>query len=80
VNLTQGKQDFALLPEGLPAVYANADIGHLGGFFEVQGGINGRIAVPYFDWVMKGDAKAKARFLENGFASDGWNITVKNWK
>lgn len=69
-----------MLPEGLPALYANADIGHLGGFFEKQGGLNGRFAVPYFKYILKGDQEAKAMFVNNAFASDGWNMTTKNWK
>jgi hypothetical protein len=81
-NNLQGKQDYAQLPENIPALLANADVGHLGGFFEKQGGLNGRIAVPYFKWILKGDEKSKQLFFAqpNAFVNDGWNITIKNWK
>jgi len=82
VAFSNGKQDFALLPENVPALLANADVGHLGEFFQKQGGLNGRIAVPYFKWILKGDEKSKQMFFSQptAFAKDGWNITIKNWK
>jgi hypothetical protein len=36
--------------------------------------------VPYFKYILKGDQAAKAMFVDNAFAKDGWNITTKNWK
>lgn len=52
-------------------MYANADIGHLGGFFEKQEDLNGRIAVPYFKYILKGNLEAKTMFVNNVFANDG---------
>ncbi|KAF2664237.1 hypothetical protein BT63DRAFT_460540 [Microthyrium microscopicum] len=72
VAFANGKQDFEQLPAEVPALLANADVGHLGGFFEKQGGVNGRIAVPYFKWILKGDEQSKKMFFSNPspFAKD----------
>jgi hypothetical protein len=77
----QGERDYKNLPEGLPALKASLDTGHMGTFFDKQGGKFGKAAVAYFNWVMKGDQKAKAMFMDpqSDLKKDGWSIEHKNW-
>jgi hypothetical protein len=70
-----------MLPEGLPALKANLDTGHLGTYGAPAGGKFGKAAVAYLKWVLKGDEESKKLFQnkDSVLYKDNWNITFKNW-
>lgn len=70
-----------MLPEGLPAIKANLDTGHLGTYGAPSGGKFGKAAVAYLKWALKGDKEAKNLFTDRAsmLYKDNWNITLKNW-
>jgi len=80
----QAKKDYALLPAGLPAAFASLDTGHGGTFAATNGGKAAIAAVNYLEWQMRGNASAKAMWLEpkgaNGLTTQGFpEVMTKNW-
>lgn len=79
--LVKGQEDYARLPQGLPAFMANLDTGHLGTFFAPNGGKTGEAAVAYLEWQFRNDAKAKEYAIGKGprsLVSQNWQVTFKN--
>ncbi|KIV99257.1 uncharacterized protein PV09_09028 [Verruconis gallopava] len=74
--------DYALLPEGLPAVWASLDTGHTGTYWGTNGGKDAQAAVAFLDWWFREDQIAKQKFVDPGSAgslvSQDWNVTMKN--
>jgi hypothetical protein len=53
--------------------------GHGGTYGEKQAGKFGKAAVAVFNYVLKGDEKAKAVLFDDTFKNDGWEVERKNW-
>ena len=74
--------DYAVLPEGLPSVWASLDTGHAGTYFAENGGKDAVAAVTFLEWRFRQNEDAKLKFTDPSFpdslARDGWNITWKN--
>ncbi len=64
----------------LPALKASLAMGHLGTYYDKQGGAAGMAAVAYFNWLLKGDMAAKALFFDKNstLVALGWNIRSRN--
>ncbi|KAF2672351.1 hypothetical protein BT63DRAFT_477129, partial [Microthyrium microscopicum] len=64
-----GLKDYKMLTT--PALYADAEIGHIGTYYQKYGGKLGKIGIRFLEWKLKGDEKAKAEFCSpaNGFHS-----------
>ncbi|KAF2664655.1 hypothetical protein BT63DRAFT_460147 [Microthyrium microscopicum] len=71
---------YSLLP-GLRAVKASLPTGHLGTFYDHNGGKYAKLMVSYMNWITKGDNRARSLFLnpDSQLVKDGWSITSKNW-
>jgi hypothetical protein len=70
------------MPKKIPVVKLNLDVGHGGTYMEKQGGKFGKAAVAFFNWQMKGDAKAGEEFLNpatSPLTKDGWKIESRGW-
>ena len=80
----QGTQDYKELPEGLKSVKAVLDTGHMGTYFQRNGGKFAKAAVAYFKWVLKDDHEARRMFVgennSSALVKDGWSVTFKNWQ
>jgi hypothetical protein len=78
---SQAERDFVSLPKGLKVVKANIDAGHLGTYWDLNGGKFGKAIVEYLKWVFKDDQSSKKLFLDpnSQLVKDGWNISTKNW-
>jgi hypothetical protein len=81
--LIKGEKDYKDLPKGIPVIKVSLDTGHMGTYFQRNGGKFGKAAVAYFNAVLKGDERAKAMFSSNTndspLVKDGWTIASKNW-
>jgi hypothetical protein len=60
---------------------ATVNTGHMGTYFQANGGTYGKAAVAWFNWQLKGDAAGKAMFLTPGssLTTEGWTITSRNF-
>lgn len=77
IAYANGMDDYARI-SGVPVVVANRDVGHGGTFYEPNGGAAAQLALAWFDWRLRGDAKAGARF--SGTPSDpAWKIERKGF-
>jgi hypothetical protein len=78
----QGTRDYNELPEGLKSMKAVLDTGHMGTYFQRNGGKFAKAAVAYFNWVLKDDHEAGRMFVSGHNSStlikDGWSVTSKN--
>jgi hypothetical protein len=76
-------RDYKNMPSKIPSVMANLDVGHMATYYELQGGQFGKAAVAFYDWQMKGDARAGEKFLNpasSPLTKDGWRIESKGFK
>ena len=79
-NRIQGEQEYKALPATAPAIKFNMDgAGHGGTYGEKQAGKFGKAAVAVFNYVLKGNATAKAMLFDDTFTKDGWEVEFKNW-
>lgn len=62
-----------------PTFRANQSVGHGGTYYADNGGDWARIAIAWFDWWLKGDATAKAKFYPAtcGFCKSPWTYESK---
>lgn len=72
--------DYARLPQGLPAFIGHLDVGHYGTFAEPDGGEYGRVGVAWLEWQLKGDQRARQEFVGDdcGLCSTEWDTDSKN--
>ncbi len=81
VAFPNGSDDYAKLPESLPAMLMVREVGHGGTFRQSNGGIYAKVAEAWLNWQLRGDAKNKAMFVgaKCGFCDDAnWTISRKN--
>ncbi|KAF2664636.1 alpha/beta-hydrolase [Microthyrium microscopicum] len=76
-----GSAEYKSLPATVPSILFSMDgAGHGGTYGEIHAGKFGKAAVAAFDYILKGDAKAKSSlFPGEGFKADGWDYEFKNW-
>jgi Chlorophyllase enzyme len=76
----QGLRDYALLPDSVPALLADVDVGHIGTYYQMGGGRLGRAGVDFLRWKLKGEESLKPLFCssESTMVKDGWTIKSKN--
>jgi hypothetical protein len=86
----QAVKDFEQVPARVPAVFANYDLtergnsllgAHMGTVTEPRGGEQGRAAVLWFDFTLKGDRQAGEAFLPpcRLCGQPKWTVQSKNW-
>jgi len=83
IAFKNGQKDYTdALPPSIPALLATINSGHMGTYFQANGGTYGKIAVAWLNWQFKNDASAKALLLSPGSAltKDGWTIQSRNFK
>jgi len=83
IAFKNGEKDYAVLPPNVPALLASINSGHMGTYFQTDGGTYGKAAVAWFNWQFKNDAAGKALFLNPGASAltkDGWTIKSRNFK
>ncbi|KAF2672019.1 hypothetical protein BT63DRAFT_476838 [Microthyrium microscopicum] len=83
IAYANGMRDFEKLPEKISRVVSNLPVGHMGTYYELQGGQFGKAAVAFFNWQMKGDAEAGKQFLDTAtspLVKAGWKIESKGFK
>ncbi len=82
IAYANGEADFNAITT-VPIVFANRDVGHLGTFFEDNGGEFGRAGVGWLEWHLMNDTSASARGPFAGAdcglcdPSTGWSIRKK---
>jgi hypothetical protein len=57
-----GMDDFRRI-EHVPVAVSNLPVGHGGTYFEPNGGAAASVAVSWLEWQLRGDRKARARFV-----------------
>ncbi|KAF2674410.1 hypothetical protein BT63DRAFT_474160 [Microthyrium microscopicum] len=80
-----GQADYDQFSSDLPVWQAvNKNLTHMATYTSPGGGLSGKSAVPFLEWQMRGDAKAKAQCTDksapNSLYKDGWEIKFKNFK
>ncbi|KAF2664700.1 hypothetical protein BT63DRAFT_464788 [Microthyrium microscopicum] len=82
VAYENAKSDYPALPAENVVINAELQSGHLGTFFGKDGGKYGDAVAALFDWVFRGDAKAKAQWTDpkspGSLISQNWNVTMRN--
>ncbi|KAK3995046.1 hypothetical protein QBC44DRAFT_390324 [Cladorrhinum sp. PSN332] len=79
IAYANGERDYKLLPAGTPSWKGNLDVGHGGTYSDKDGGKFGVAAVAYFDWLLRGNAKASSFFTDGTEAKNaGWKVESKN--
>lgn len=78
--ITKGESDYRNLPSGTPSWKGNLNsVGHGGTYGQYNGGLYAKATVKWLQFVLKGDASARAYFEGNTAVSDGWtNAVSKN--
>ena len=82
IAYANGEADFNAITT-VPIIFANRDVGHLGTFFEDNGGEFGRAGVGWLKWHLMNDTSASAKGLFAGAdcglcdPSSGWSIRKK---
>ncbi|KAF1991466.1 hypothetical protein K402DRAFT_323048 [Aulographum hederae CBS 113979] len=78
VGYQNGNYDFSVLSKRLPGLVASLDVGHLSTYWQFQGGAVGKVAVQFFNAVMKDDKQAQDLFKnpDTRLKTEGWNVTV----
>lgn len=73
-------RDYKLLASNVPALFADVEIGHIGTYYQMNGGKMGKAAVKFFDWQLKGNMTAKAEFCSktSSLTGIGFKIESKN--
>jgi len=81
IAYANGEKDYQILPPNIPALVASINSGHMGTYFQANGGTYGKAAVAWFNWQFKNDSAGKALFLSPGSAltTDGWTIKSRNF-
>jgi len=81
IAYANGEKDYQVLPPNIPALVASINSGHMGTYFQANGGTYGKAAVAWFNWQFKNDSAGKALFLSPGSAltKDGWTIKSRNF-
>ncbi|KAE9971716.1 hypothetical protein EG328_005445 [Venturia inaequalis] len=76
------EQDFREIPATLPAIKLQLQAGHMGTYFEPQGGKFGKASVAFWKWQLQGDETSKALFFNKSSSlyADGWQIDTSHWK
>ncbi|TLD35046.1 alpha/beta hydrolase [Venturia nashicola] len=76
------EQDFMEIPPTLSAIKSQLPVGHMGTFFEPQGGKFGKASVAFWKWQLQGDEASKALFFNKSSSlyADGWQIDTSHWK
>jgi hypothetical protein len=76
----QGEEDYK--NAATPALVADLPIGHIGSYYQKQGGSAAKAAVPFFKWQLKGDLESKKLFCDTSkvttLVDAGWKIKTKN--
>jgi hypothetical protein len=66
----------------VPVLVANSESGHLGTYYQKQGGKMGKVAVAFLKWRFRGDQEAKKLFCDatadSQFIKWGFDIRSKN--
>lgn len=81
VAYANGVRDFGRLPAGLPAFLASSNTGHMGTYWNKDGGTYSQILKDWVLWTVKGSAAAGARFTGNpcGLCTvPGWTVQRRN--
>jgi len=77
----KGDKDFSLLPANFPALKASIDVGHIGTYYQKNGGKIGKAASAFFKWQLKGDVSQKEMFCNPKANTEltkvGWQIESK---
>lgn len=68
----QGERDYTVLPEETPKWKGNLPLGHMGDYFEENGGKFGVAASNWAKWILRGDEEGASYFLDGGAEADGW--------
>lgn len=77
IYLIGGEEDIAYLNaeidfkriESVPVASLNLPVGHQGTYKKPAGGLMGEVTVKWLDWILKGDAKQGAFFIDGDFRS-----------
>jgi hypothetical protein len=81
IAYANGMDDFARI-DSVPVFVANIAVGHLGTFFEPNGGRAAQVAVAWLDWQLDKDPAAKAMFAgkDCGLCKNGeWKVDRKGF-
>lgn len=81
VAFQNGLRDFGRLPAALPAFLASSGTGHLGTYFNPDGGTYSQILKDWVLWTVKGSITAGARFTGEpcGLCTvKGWTVQRRN--
>jgi len=81
IAYNNGQKDYQNLPPKIPALVASINTGHMGTYFQSNGGTYGRAAVAWFNWQFKNDSASKALFMSPAsvLTKDGWTIKHRNF-
>lgn len=82
IAYSAGSNDFKKLPKSVPAILINNPKGgHMQTYMNKQGGLSGKAAVAFFDWLLKKDAKGYEMFTSKTsvIGKAGWEVTMKNF-
>lgn len=82
MQCSQIEEDFTEIPAALPAIKSVLQTGHMGTYFEVQGGKFGVISVAFWKWQLQADQASKALFFNTSSVlyKDNWKIDTSHWK
>ncbi|KAI6354454.1 hypothetical protein MCOR25_008597 [Pyricularia grisea] len=73
-----GERDYKNLPQSTPAWKGNQPVGHLGTFFQSNGGFFAIATVRWLDWMLKDNKTAAEFFKGQGAATAGWSVESRN--
>jgi len=81
IAYNNGQKDYQNLPSKIPALVASINTGHMGTYFQANGGTYGKAAVAWFNWQFNNDSASKALFMSPGsvLTKDGWTIKHRNF-
>jgi len=81
IAYNNGQKDYQALPPKIPALVASINSGHMGTYFQPNGGTYGKAAVAWFNWQFKNDTAGKAMFMSpaSALTRDGWTIKSRNF-
>ncbi|KAH8837470.1 hypothetical protein MCOR27_004656 [Pyricularia oryzae] len=78
VAYKNGERDYSNLPKSTPAWKGNQPVGHLGTFFQPNGGLFAIATVTWLDWMLKGNETSGEFFKGDGAATAGWSVESRN--
>jgi len=80
IAYANGQKDYDALPKTVPALVASINTGHMGTYFQANGGTYGKAAVAWFNWQLKNDTSGMAMFKAGSpLTRDGWTIKSRNF-